>query len=170
MKKYEGIVSRIVRCRKEDLKLPNHLMGHQQLFLQLCIRNLSDLTVCRDVVPPAIANSAKRDAVDTYAEVVGATADSSTQIEINGDFGDDQDTETQGAAAHGCDWDPRDTIIDIQEFNVPYYLRVAINNEMRVGLWYTITFEAGQPTMKLLAEHVKRADPVISSRQQNPLP
>ena len=161
-KKYEGIISRIVRRRKEDLKLPNHLMGHQRLYLQLCFRNVSDLlTVRRDVAPLAIANGAKRDAVDAYAEVVNATTDASTRIEIDGDFGDDQDAETQGTAAGGRDRDPRDAIIDIREYDVPYYLRVAIDNEMRVGLWYTITFEAGQPAIKLLAERVKRADPVV---------
>jgi len=161
-KKYEGIISRIVRRRKEDLKLPNHLMGHQRLYLQLCFRNVSDLlTVRRDVAPLAIANGAKRDAVDAYAEVVNATIDASTRIEIDGDFGDDQDAETQGTAAGGRDRDPRDAIIDIREYDVPYYLRVAIDNEMRVGLWYTVAFEAGQPTIKLLAERVKRADPVI---------
>jgi len=161
-KKYEGIISRIVRRRKEDLKLPNHLMGHQRLYLQLCFRNVSDLlTVRRDVAPLAIANGAKRDAVDAYAEVVNATTDAGTRIEIDGDFDDDQDAETQGTATGGRDRDPRDAIIDIREYDVPYYLRVAIDNEMRVGLWYTITFEAGQPTIKLLAERVKRADPVV---------
>ena len=161
-KKYEGIISRIVRHHKEDLKLPNHLMGHRRLYLQLCFRNVSDLlTVRRDVAPLAIANGAKRDAVDAYAEVVNATADASTRIEIDGEFGDDPDAETQGTAAGGRDRDPRDAIIDIREYDVPYYLRVAIDNEMRVGLWYTVTLDAGQPTIKLLAERVKRADPVV---------
>ena len=137
-------------------------MGHQRLYLQLCFRNVSDLlTVRRDVAPLAIANGAKRDAVDAYAEVVNATIDTGTRIEIDGDFGDDQDAETQGTATGGRDRDPRDAIIDIREYDVPYYLRVAIDNEMRVGLWYTITFEAGQPMIKLLADRVKRADPVI---------
>ena len=161
-KKYEGIISRIIRHHKEDLKLPNHLMGHRRLYLQLCFRNVSDLlTVRRDVAPLAIANGAKRDAVDAYAEVVNATADASTRIEIDGEFEDDPDAETQGTAAGGRDRDPRDSIIDIREYDVPYYLRVAIDNEMRVGLWYTVTLDAGQPTIKLLAERVKRADPVV---------
>jgi len=82
IKKYEGIICRIVRERKEDLKLPNHLMGHRRLYLQLCFRNVSDLlTVRRDIMPLALANSAKRDAVDAYAEVVSATAGASMDIE-----------------------------------------------------------------------------------------
>ncbi len=51
-KTYEGMVFRIVRQYKEDLKLPNHLMGHRRLYLQLCFRNISDLlSVRRDVMP-----------------------------------------------------------------------------------------------------------------------
>jgi DNA polymerase epsilon subunit 1 len=58
------------------------------------------------------------------------------------------------------DKDPREAIIDIREFDVPYYLRVAMDNDIRVGLWYTITFNAGQPTFTQL-ERVKRPDPVV---------
>lgn len=33
--------------------------------------------------------------------------------------------------------------------------------EIRVGLWYTITFSAGKPTIALLESRVKRAEPVV---------
>ena len=152
-KKYEGIICRIIREKKEDLKLPNHLMGHRRLYLQLCFRNVSDLlTVRRDIMPLALANSAKRDAVDAYAEVLSATAGASMDIEIEGDFGVSHSTRNQ---------DPREGIIDVREFDVPYYLRVAIDNDIRVGLWYTVTFTAGQPSFKPITERVKRADPVV---------
>ncbi|KAF9240065.1 hypothetical protein BU15DRAFT_87792 [Melanogaster broomeanus] len=158
-KRYEGIICRIVRDRKEDLKLPNHLMGHRRLYLQLCFRNVSDLlAVRRDIAPLALANGAKRDAVDAYAEVVSATAVAGTNIELEGEW-----TEIGGSANGSSyrDKDPRESIIDIREFDVPYYLRVAIDNEMRVGLWYAVTFTAGQPTFTQIVERVKRADPVV---------
>ncbi|KAJ7579680.1 hypothetical protein C8J56DRAFT_1169553 [Mycena floridula] len=159
-KKYEGLFVRITRQRKEDLKLPNHLMGHQRLYLQLCFRNVSDLlTVRRDLMPLALANSAKRDAVDAYAEVVNATAfGASMDIEIDGDW---EEMGGRNSKAGAKDKDPREGIIDIREFDVPYYLRVAIDNEMRVGLWYAVTFNAGQPSFKHIVERVKRADPVV---------
>lgn len=128
-------------------------MGHRRLYLQLCFRNVSDLlTVRRDIVPLALANSAKRDAVDAYAEVVSATAGASMDIELDGQIGGNTSTHGQ---------DPREGIIDVREYDVPYYLRVAIDNEIRVGLWYAVTFTAGQPSFKNLAERVKRADPVV---------
>ncbi|TFY82896.1 hypothetical protein EWM64_g1117 [Hericium alpestre] len=83
IKRYEGVICRIVRERKEDLKMPNHLLGHRKLHLQLCFRNVSDLlTVRRDIMPLALANSAKRSAVDAYAEVVNATVDADSEALI----------------------------------------------------------------------------------------
>ena len=153
IKKYEGIICRITRERKEDLKLPNHLMGHRRLYLQICFRNVSDLlTVRRDIVPLALANSAKRDAVDAYAEVVSATAGASVDIEMDGEI---------GATSAARNQDPREGIIDVREYDVPYYLRVAIDNDIRVGVWYSVTFNAGQPSFNHIKERVKRADPVV---------
>jgi len=158
-KKYEGIICRIVRERKEDLKLPNHLVGHRRLYLQICFRNVSDLlTVRRDIVPLALANSAKRDAVDAYAEVVSATTGATMDIEIDGEW---EEMRGSGKGAGSRDKDPREGIIDVREYDVPYYLRVAIDNDIRVGLWYAVTFTAGQPAFKLIVERIKRADPVV---------
>jgi DNA polymerase epsilon subunit 1 len=164
-KKYEGLIFRIVRDKKEDLKLPNHLMGHRRLYLQLCFRNITDLlTVRRDVAPLALANNAKRDAVDAYAEVIRATTDANMEIEFEEDI---EGMGVNGIRSHAnktarfLDTDPRDCIIDVREYDIPYYLRVAIDNEIRVGLWYGVTFTEGQPSFKPLTERVKRADPVV---------
>ena len=159
MKKYEGIICRITRERKEDLQMPNHLMGHRRLFLQIHFRNVSDLlTVRRDIMPLALANAAKLDAVDAYAEVIQATSNASVSIELETEW---NAAAEMGGSGRGGSSDPRDGIIDIREYDVPYYLRVAIDNEMRVGLWYAVSFTAGQPAFKLIAERVKRADPVV---------
>ncbi|KAF7327720.1 DNA polymerase epsilon catalytic subunit [Mycena kentingensis (nom. inval.)] len=160
VKKYEGLVVRVTREWKEDLQLPNHLMGHRRLYLQLSFRNVSDLlAVRREIVPLALANSAKRDAVDAYAEVVSASATASMEIDFEDDW------EGMGGRSHakkgGRDRDPREGIIDVREYDVPYYLRVAIDNDIRVGLWYAVTFTAGQPSFSQIKERVKRADPVV---------
>ncbi|TFK86426.1 DUF1744-domain-containing protein [Polyporus arcularius HHB13444] len=163
MKKYEGIICRITRERKEDLQMPNHLMGHRRLFLQLHFRNVSDLlNVRREIMPLALANSSKLDAVDAYAEVVNATSAAATNIELEGEWAADGESQAGSSRWNtGRDKDPREGIIDIREYDVPYYLRVAMDNDIRVGLWYAITFTAGQPAFKQLTERVKRADPVV---------
>ena len=156
-KKYEGLISRITRDKKEDLKLPNHLMGHRRLYLQLCFHNVSDLlSVRRDVVALAQTNGAKRDAVDAYAEVISATAGGA-----NMDIGLEGEFDEQSLKISTRDRDPRECIIDAREYDVPYYLRVAMDNEIRVGLWYAVTFTEGQPSFSQIAERVKRADPVV---------
>jgi DNA polymerase epsilon subunit 1 len=106
----------------------------------------------------AQANRAKRDAVDAYAEVVSAAAGFNTEFEVEGEW-EEQKSANKGAGSR--DKDPREGIIDIREYDVPYYLRVAIDNDIRVGLWYTVTFTAGQPSFKQIVERVKRADPVV---------
>jgi DNA polymerase epsilon subunit 1 len=117
------------------------------------------LTVRRDIVPLALANSAKINAVDAYAEVVSATAGATMDIDLEGEWEPLGGKATKGVGSR--DQDPRECIIDVREFDVPYYLRVAMDNEIRVGLWYSVTFRVGQPTFKHIAERVKRADPVV---------
>jgi len=136
-------------------------MGHRRLYLQLCFRNISDLlTVRREIAPLALANSAKRDAVDAYAEVIRATTDASMDVEFE-DGSEAGFGSRAGKPVFQRDQDPRECIIDVREYDVPYYLRVAIDNEFRVGLWYAVTFTEGQPALNQIVERVKRADPVV---------
>ncbi len=132
-------------------------MGHRRLYLQLCFRNVSDLlAVRRDIVPLAQNNGAKRGAVDAYAEVINATSGGAgMDIDFEGEL-DEQSLKTSVREK-----DPRECIIDVREYDVPYYLRVAMDNEIRVGLWYAVTFTEGQPSFSQITERVKRADPVV---------
>ncbi|KAG8844249.1 DNA polymerase epsilon catalytic subunit, partial [Serendipita sp. 411] len=167
IKKYEGALLKVVRERKEDLKMPNHLLSPPRLFMRLVFRNVTDLlTVRRDIMPLALANSAKMNAIDAYAEVIKAEAAASTKIIVNGEdapataWSMDVDSVAETKKGSG-DRDPREGIIDIREFDVPYYLRVAIDNDIRVGLWYTVTVDAGQPALSRIVDRVKRAEPVV---------
>ncbi|KAH6905769.1 DNA polymerase epsilon catalytic subunit A [Coprinopsis sp. MPI-PUGE-AT-0042] len=155
-KRYEGLICGISREKKEDLKMPNHLMGHRRLFLQIRFRNITDLlSVGKEIAPLALANSAKRGAVDAYAEVVRATGNMDIEME------NEESWMAGSKSGQHRDTDPRECIIDIREYDVPYYLRAAIDNEIRVGLCYAITFTAGQPLFSQIVERVKRADPVV---------
>ncbi|KAG9043537.1 DNA polymerase epsilon catalytic subunit [Tulasnella sp. UAMH 9824] len=143
MKKYEGVLHRIVRIKKEDLKM-------------LRFKNISDLlSVRKDLLPLALKNSQKMDAIDAYAEVVNATANMQVSID------DSWTAEAEGSTSRSKNTDPRDLIVDIREYDVPYYLRVAIDNDIRVGLWYTVTATQGDVTISVIKERVKRAEPVV---------
>ena len=68
------------------------------------------------------------DAVDAYAEVVNAEAAMRVQVEGDSEgvaWGAELDTL---GAKSAKDKDPREGIVDIREYDVPYYLRVAIDN------------------------------------------
>ncbi|KAG8992881.1 DNA polymerase epsilon catalytic subunit, partial [Tulasnella sp. 427] len=156
MKKYEGVLHRTVRVKKEDLKMPNHLLGYRKLYLQLRFKNITDLlSVRKDLLPLALKNSQKMDAIDAYAEVVNATANMQVSIE------DSWTAEAESSTSKSRNADPKELIVDIREYDVPYYLRVAIDNEIRVGLWYTVTASQGDVTLSLIKERVKRAEPVV---------
>ena len=66
----EGVVKGIRRVEKEDLKMPNYLLGYRRTFIELRFHNVQDLLATRrDIMPIAEKNKKEMDAMDTYAEV-----------------------------------------------------------------------------------------------------
>ncbi|CBQ70431.1 probable POL2-DNA polymerase epsilon, calytic subunit A [Sporisorium reilianum SRZ2] len=170
-RRFEGLIQSIQRERKEDLKLPNHLLGHQRLYLRLTFLNVQDLlSVRKELLPIAKAAQKKLSAVDTYADVLSAAsaaaASASLEIEMetNGEaaglVGDDGWTGGRKRAAASA-LDPAECLVDIREYDIPYYLRVAIDQDVRVGLWYDVSFEDGIVSLRMVTDRVKRADPVV---------
>lgn len=69
-RKFEGLVKGIKRIEKEDLQMPNHLLGYRRKFLRLTFENVGDLLGVRKVILPVAENNRKcMNALDTYAEV-----------------------------------------------------------------------------------------------------
>jgi DNA polymerase epsilon subunit 1 len=67
---FEGLVKSIKRVEKEDLSMPNHLLGYRRTFLQLSFANVNDLLAVRKAVSPIVEKNKKNlNAMDTYAEV-----------------------------------------------------------------------------------------------------
>lgn len=84
-------------------------------------------TVRRELLPIAQKNIAALDAVDTYAEVVN---DAKAGMDFEMGFADG-DEDGGGYVAKSSRLiggsNPSDFIIDIREYDIPYYLRVAID-------------------------------------------
>ncbi|KAK4697394.1 DNA polymerase epsilon subunit 1, partial [Lecanoromycetidae sp. Uapishka_2] len=73
-RKFEAVVKSIKRIEKEDLQMPNHLLGYRRMFLQLAFENVSDLLSARKAIMPiAEKNKSSMNAMDTYAEVASLT-------------------------------------------------------------------------------------------------
>lgn len=69
-RKFEGMVKNVKRVEKEDLQMPNHLLGYRRMFLMLTFANVGDLLGARKVILPlAEKNKKSMNAMDTYAEV-----------------------------------------------------------------------------------------------------
>ncbi|KAK2878134.1 DNA polymerase epsilon catalytic subunit [Arthroderma sp. PD_2] len=67
---FEGLVKGIKQVEKEDLQMPNHLLGYKRQFLQLSFANVTDLLAVRKtVLPIATKNKKNVNAMDTYAEL-----------------------------------------------------------------------------------------------------
>lgn len=78
---FEGMIKNIKRVEKEDLQMPNHLLGYRRTFLRLGFANVGDLLNVRRTVMPIAENNKKNvNAMDTYEEV--ARFASSVQIYI----------------------------------------------------------------------------------------
>ncbi|KAI9844901.1 MAG: DNA polymerase epsilon catalytic subunit [Sclerophora amabilis] len=150
-RKFEGLIRGVKRADKEDLKMPNHLLGYRRTFLKLSFVNVSDLLAVRRVIMPiAEKNKKTLDAMDTYAEV--ASADAGFDL-----FDDSRDTNTrQNSIVEASDY-----IIDMREYDVPYHVRVAIDKNVRIGKWYTVEAKHGTTTFKCIEDRLQRADPVV---------
>lgn len=66
----DGVVKSVRKVEKEDLQMPNHLLGYRRTFLELRFANQNDLMAAKkDVLPLAEKNKKNMNAMDTYAEV-----------------------------------------------------------------------------------------------------
>jgi len=66
-----GVVKAVRRNEKDDLDMPNHLLGIRRTFLELRFANVTDLlTARREIMPVAERNRKNQSAKDAYAEAV----------------------------------------------------------------------------------------------------
>ncbi|EAQ83561.1 conserved hypothetical protein [Chaetomium globosum CBS 148.51] len=149
----EGVVKGMKRVEKEDLKMPNHLLGYRRTFIELRFHNVQDLLAARrDIMPIAEKNKKGMDAMDTYAEV--ATANGNFDL-----FDDDPRTDDRRNNASFAE--ASDFIVDIREYDVPYHVRVMIDLDIRVGNWYFVEAKNGVTTIIRNEERLAPADPVV---------
>ncbi|KAJ1955632.1 DNA polymerase epsilon catalytic subunit, partial [Linderina pennispora] len=133
VRQYEKFVERVNVVEREDLGMANHLTGQLCKLVQIVFRNVQDLLAVRRELQPIIKRNANRSAlVDAYM-----------------DDGEQAVREVE------------DCLLEMREFDVPYYLRVAIDKSIRVGLWYDVAADAGEITLTRREDLVQRADPVV---------
>ncbi|KAI9680844.1 MAG: DNA polymerase epsilon catalytic subunit [Caeruleum heppii] len=150
-RKFEGLIKAVKRLEKEDLQMPNHLLGYRRTFLQLSFVNVNDLLAVRKfIMPLAEKNKKNVSAMDAYAEV--ATASAGFDL-----YDDTRDEDIRKSSVT----DASDYIVDIREYDVPYHVRVAIDKDIRIGKWYLVEAKHGVTSFTCIEERLQRADPVV---------
>lgn len=100
----------MTHLEKEDLSLPNHLLGLKRKLIKLEFNNVSDLLAARKVMFPIVEENKKKiETEDSYAELSLASA-------LNG--ADQTTSRVRG---------PENYITEIHEYDVPYHVRVSID-------------------------------------------
>jgi DNA polymerase epsilon subunit 1 len=143
-RKYEGLIATTSKEQREDLKLPNHLAGLHREYIKVNFHNSNDLiTVRREVLPLAVKAQKNKNAVDTYTEALQEneegqfSASMAIELEADGWLGGNK---AKGKARSGqTRLDPEECINDLREYDIPYYLRVAIDK----GEWQIVKLERG---------------------------
>ncbi|CUM68518.1 uncharacterized protein PRCAT00006244001 [Priceomyces carsonii] len=142
------------RVPKEDLSLPNHLVGLKRNLLKLTFHNVTDLLSARRLLMPIIKeNQMKRDTRDIYQVM-----NFNNMNNVTGEMNDINMYPSNNSEVYQ---DPSLLIDEVREYDVPYHVRVSIDENIRVGKWYNVY--AKHSKVKLEEDKVKIAfaDPVV---------
>ncbi|KAJ1092585.1 hypothetical protein NDU88_005695 [Pleurodeles waltl] len=151
-KKFQGKIAKLETVPKEDLDLPNHLVGLKRSYIKLYFLTVDDLVKVRKEISPAVRKNKERDqASDTYTAMLSsALAGSSMAI------GEEEGTSKKIA-------DQLDNIVDMREYDVPYHVRLSIDLKIHVAHWYNIRYRGSTlpPEIARRDDLVERPDPVV---------
>ncbi|KAJ2653591.1 DNA polymerase epsilon catalytic subunit [Coemansia sp. RSA 1250] len=131
MRKFERQIDQVQLIEKEDLHMDNHLLGLKRKLVKLIFVNVQMLLAVRRELQPIVKRNERR------RDLVNTYGDGEQPADVE------------------------DSLLGIREFDVPYYLRVAIDMDIRVGLWYDVKADGGSIALSRRQDLVQRADPVV---------
>ncbi|CAK7894119.1 DNA polymerase epsilon catalytic subunit A [[Candida] anglica] len=160
----------VARLNKEDLSLPNHLVGLQKSLIKLTFHNVSDLLAARRLLSPIVKdNQLTRDSRDIYMNtnfnVGGNTVHDSDYGQLSGTYSNNDHNSSNfhnsNNNGNNENVDPLTFIDDIREYDVPYHVRVSIDKNIRVGKWYNVYVAQQETSLEEDKEKIAFADPVV---------
>ncbi|WKX92047.1 hypothetical protein Q1695_010238 [Nippostrongylus brasiliensis] len=117
-KKYGGFLGTEI-IDKEDLDLKNHLSGLKKTYIKLTFPSTNELAkVKKDLMPSIRKNKNRIKKESQYCSYLARNMG--------------------GADYESKDNDVLAEIVDIREYDVPYHMRVAIDEKYFVGKWYIV--------------------------------
>ncbi|OAD60585.1 DNA polymerase epsilon catalytic subunit A [Eufriesea mexicana] len=146
-KKYTELIQKIETVYKEDLDLPNHLIGLKQKYLKLTFINTVDLTKVRRDIMKAVKLNKEREKSHTYY------TDMLSNV-LNSDEG------TEDHKKQNINF--TDNIIDIREYDVPHHVRASIDMKICCGNWYSVKTRGNDvPIITKRDDIVEPPDPIV---------
>ncbi|KAL4591685.1 hypothetical protein LXL04_004655 [Taraxacum kok-saghyz] len=133
-RRYEGQIADIQIVEKEDLDLKNHLSGLRKTYLKISFDTVQQLMqVKSDLMHVVERNQEKFNAAEAYESIVAGKSKERIQDFI-------------------------DYISDLREYDVPYHVRFAIDNDIRSGLWYDVNVSSDGVTLERRHDLLQRAE------------
>lgn len=151
-KKFAGKVAKLEVCPKEDLDLPNHLVGLKRSYIKLSFNTVDDLMKVKREISPAVRKNREREkSNEAYTSML-----SSALVGGNVSTGDEDGPSKKIA-------DQMDNIVDMREYDVPYHVRLSIDLQIHVAHWYNVRYRgsAYPPEIVRRDDLVERPDPVV---------
>ncbi|KAK9999535.1 hypothetical protein SO802_019138 [Lithocarpus litseifolius] len=133
-RRYESQIADIEIIEKEDLDLKNHLSGLHKPYLKLSFDTVQQLmNVKSDLLHVVQRNQEKFDAAEAYESIIAGKREQRPQ-----DF--------------------LDCIVDLREYDVPYHVRFAIDNDVRCGQWYDVSVSSTGLILEKRTDLLQRAE------------
>ncbi|XP_030795668.1 DNA polymerase epsilon catalytic subunit A isoform X1 [Rhinopithecus roxellana] len=150
-KKFQGKIAKVETVPKEDLDLPNHLVGLKRNYIKLSFHTVEDLVKVRKEIFPAVKKNREQDhASDAYTALL------SSVLQRSGVVTDEEETSKKIA-------DQLDNIVDMREYDVPYHIRLSIDLKIHVAHWYNVRYRGNAFPVEITRRDdlVERPDPVV---------
>uniref|UniRef100_A0A8C4Y6G4 DNA polymerase epsilon catalytic subunit n=1 Tax=Gopherus evgoodei TaxID=1825980 RepID=A0A8C4Y6G4_9SAUR len=150
-KRYQGKIAKLETVPKEDLDLPNHLVGLKRNYVKLSFNTVDDLVKVRREISPAVKKNRERDqASDTYTSMLSSAL-------IGGSLTMDDEGPSKKTV------NQMDNIVDMREYDVPYHIRLSIDLKIHVAHWYNVRYRGSiyPPEITRRDDLVERPDPVV---------
>ncbi|AWP07054.1 putative DNA polymerase epsilon catalytic subunit A [Scophthalmus maximus] len=151
-RKFQGKVSKLEILSKEDLDLPNHLVGLKRSYIKLAFNTVDDLIkVKREIAPAVRKNREREQSNDAYTSMLSSALSGG-----NVSSADEHRTSKNIS-------DQLDNIVDMREYDVPYHVRVSIDLKIHVAHWYNVRYRGSTypPEIVQRDDLVERPDPVV---------
>ncbi|KAL5717104.1 DNA-directed DNA polymerase [Ranunculus cassubicifolius] len=133
-RRYGADIADIVLVQKEDLNLKNHLSGLHKLYLKISFDTVQQLMRLKsDLLSVVERNQAKNDTAEAYESILTGKSEQRHQDYI-------------------------DCIVDLREYDVPYHVRFAIDNDLRCGQWYDVSVSSAGVILEKRNDLLQRAE------------